>query len=438
MRPRFVAVTALCGLVLLTSGGTSVAATDLPEGVARQALGFNDGWGSFSTGTNGGAEADAAHVFVAHDRGELVAALGGDNATNGANAVPKIVFVAGTIDGNVDDANQPLTCDAYRDPAFTLDAYLAQFDPAVWGKMPITGPLEDARKRSEKNQAARVQVRVGPNTTLIGLGGDARLLGVNLFVQNVDNVIVRNIAFENAFDCFPQWDPNDGATGNWNSTFDNISLRGATHVWIDRNSFSDGAHPDSLNPTFFGREFQIHDGECDITNGSDLVTVSWNRFQEHDKTMLIGGTDSPTQDLNKLRVTLHHNLFEDLGQRAPRVRFGQVHVFNNLYVIPDTTTYVYSWGVGVQSRTFAQSNFFETPSGVAPDQLIRVFGGTAIHTSATIVNGLFVDPLAAYNATHTPALSADVGWRPTLFTQVDPARLVPDLVRGGAGVGHLS
>ena len=32
-----------------------------------------------------------------------------------------------------------------------------------------------------------------------------------------------------------------------------------------------------------------------------------------------------------LRVTLHHNLFESIGQRTPRVRFGKVHVYNNLY-----------------------------------------------------------------------------------------------------------
>lgn len=46
-------------------------------------------------------------------------------------------------------------------------------------------------------------------------------------------------------DCFPQWDPTDGSTGNWNSAYDAVSLRGATHVWVDHNSFSDVPHPDS-------------------------------------------------------------------------------------------------------------------------------------------------------------------------------------------------
>src|SRR5258708_33784556 len=155
-------------------------------------------------------------------------------------------LVQGTIDANVDAANLPVTCAAYQDPGYSLAAYLAAFDRAVWGRTTRpSGPLEDARRRSEQNQAARVQVRVGPNTTIVGVGRGARMLGVNLLVQNVDNVIIRNTAFENAFDCFPQWDPTDGATGNWSSAFDNVSLTGATHVWVDHDSFTDGDHPDS-------------------------------------------------------------------------------------------------------------------------------------------------------------------------------------------------
>jgi pectate lyase len=60
-----------------------------------------------------------------------------------------------------------------------------------------------------------------------------------------------------------------------------------------------------------------HDGLLDTTNASDLVTVSWNRFVNHDKLMLIGSSDTAAADRNKLRVTLHHNLFANIGQRAP-------------------------------------------------------------------------------------------------------------------------
>ncbi len=45
---------------------------------------------------------------------------------------------------------------------------------------------------------------------------------------------------------------------------------------------------------YFGVLYQLHDGLLDITNASDLVTVSWNRFLNHDKVMLIGSSDSAT------------------------------------------------------------------------------------------------------------------------------------------------
>src|SRR5262245_11748117 len=74
---------------------------------SRETLAANDGWGAATTGTTGGAAADAAHVFVVSNRSELVTAL------NSLDATPKIIKVLGTIEGNVDDANNPLTCDDY-------------------------------------------------------------------------------------------------------------------------------------------------------------------------------------------------------------------------------------------------------------------------------------------------------------------------------------
>jgi pectate lyase len=237
----------------------------------------------------------------------------------------------------------------------------------------------------------------------------------------------------------------DGSTGNWNSAYDNISLTTATHVWADHNAFNDGDNPDSSQPLYFDRPYQVHDGALDITRGSDLVTVSWNRFTDHDKTMLIGSTDnpgtpgSPTSDRGKLRVTVHHNLFANVGQRAPRVRFGQVHVYNNYYIIPDAESYVYSWGVGFESQIYAQNNYFET-DGVTPDRFIRRFNGTAIHAEGTFVNGRSahsrVDVLAAYNAVNDPDLGSNVGWTPTLYTKIHPTQAVPGLVLHQAGPLH--
>ncbi|MET0238114.1 MAG: pectate lyase, partial [Kibdelosporangium sp.] len=344
MLARITSIVAVLGLLAAVPAGADFGH------LGRQVLGPRDGWAAATTGTTGGSAATRDHVYHVDNRSELVAAAAG--------AEPKIIYVRGTIEGNADDANRPISCAEYADPGYTLAAYLTQYDPATWGKVEPSGPLEEARVRSQANQAARVVVPVGANTTIVGLGDDATLLGLTLRVANVDNVIIRNLRFEDSYDCFPQWDPTDGDTGNWNSEYDNLVLTGATHVWVDRCEFSDGGN--TSQPTYFGRKYEVHDGLLDVVNGADLVTLSYNNFHDHDKSLLIGNTDRPTYDVGKLRVTLHHNLFENLGSRAPRVRYGQVHVYNNLYVIPEAAGYEYSWGVGVESRIYAENNYFRT------------------------------------------------------------------------------
>ena len=208
--------------------GTARAAAPAAD-PARESLGQADGWGSVATaalpqGTTGGSAASAARTVTVTNRKELLAALAWPDA------LPKLIYVKGTIDANVDEAGNSLNCrDYYRaDPAtgemYSPFAFLAMYDPAgpleKQKKDPIGGQ-ENARLASHNAQAARIHVLVPPNTTLFGLGGDATLLGTWLDIApNVDsgnrpmNVIVRNINFEDTADCFPEWSPADGATGN--------------------------------------------------------------------------------------------------------------------------------------------------------------------------------------------------------------------------------
>ncbi|MGO4431632.1 pectate lyase, partial [Streptomyces sp. MCAF7] len=116
--------------------------------------------------------------------------------------------------------------------------------------------------------------------------------------------------------------------------------------------------PDSAQPRYYGQLYQQHDGELDVVRGADLVTASWNLFADHDKTLMIGNSDSAgATDRGKLRVTLHHNVFKNIVERAPRVRFGKVDVYNNHYIAP-ADGYAYSWGVGVESQLYAEANAF--------------------------------------------------------------------------------
>jgi pectate lyase len=423
LRRTALAVTSGLLLAGVATVPASAAAPVTVPTAAREVLPENDGWAS---GTTGGSTADAGHVFVVRTRDELAAALAG------TDTAPRIVLVAGTIRPNGD-------CATYADPDYSLDAFLAAYQGTTTKP---AGPLEDARVRSAKKQAADVQLKVPSNTTIFGLA-NARLVGLNLLISGADNVIVRNLRLEDAADCFPLWDPTDGSAGNWNSAYDLITLTGSTHVWADHNTFSDGNNVDENQPLYYGRPYQVHDGALDVIRASDLVTISYNVFQEHDKTMLIGSTNTVGADVGKLRVTLHHNKFANVGQRAPRVRFGQVDIYANYYYQTDEDVYQYSWGAGVYSAIYAENNFLQRSADLPLDEVVYNWGGTALTEKGTLTRvgtGKIteVNLLAEYNATHDPDLGTDAGWTPTLRPgPVTPAAQVHAVVNAAAGAGKL-
>jgi len=391
-----------------------------------------------------------SQVYVVTNRAELIAALNNGVFSSTSPATPsdepKIIYVDGVIDMNVNDNNQPLTCEDYYRDGYTLEAFLETYDPAVWGRVPPSGPLETARLASRNAQQDRVRIRPGSNTTIVGLDKHATIRGGWFDIRgtasaNRTNIIIRNLTFEDTYDCFPAWSPTDGALGSWNALYDSISLRDSNHVWIDHNTFVDRETADDKLPHYFGVLYQVHDGLLDITNASNYVTVSWNRFENHDKVMLIGSSDNAPADVGKLKVTLHHNLFEDLGQRVARVRYGQVHIYNNYYKIGNAENYVYSWGVGIQSAIYAENNFFRVnPStGITPDEFIERLNGTAIFETGTMLNSPSqsgqheIDVLAAYNRVNDPDLLDGVGWTPLLFVDLMETQDVMPAVESGAG-----
>ncbi|WP_020520802.1 pectate lyase family protein [Catelliglobosispora koreensis] len=377
----------------------------------------SDGWGSAGPGTTGG---HGGTVVTVHTRDELAAAVLG--------SAPKIVLVDGTIEGP--------SCAGLADPEYSLEAYLAAYDPAVWGRATDpSGPLEQARVRSVAKQKALTEIKVGPNTTILGKHG-ATLKKLTLMIDNAPNVIVRNLRLEDAADCFPRWRPTDGAEGNWNSEYDLVSVRRSTNVWIDHCTFTDGDNPDSAQPVYFGRPWQMHDGALDITHTADLVTVSWNVFTNHDKTVLIGSSDTVGPDVGKLRVTLHHNVFDGSIQRAPRVRFGQVDVYNNYFKVREP--FDYSVGLGIQSAIVLENNFFHVSGGIPLDRLLKDWKGTKLTEKGTWVNHGPVSLIDAYNAVKDPDFAPDAGWTPELRAHKPlPTIVVPIVTTLFAGAGRL-
>ncbi|WHP59278.1 polysaccharide lyase family 1 protein [Arthrobacter sp. KFRI-F3372] len=401
----------------------------------RQVLPENDGWAAAGAGTTGGSTAGADRVYDVSSKSELLAAF----ASGGTD--PKVIRVHGDIAANVDASGSPLSCEDYASgTGYSLAQYLYDFDPARYGTTrEPEGAQETARRAAAAKQAATIRWDIPSNTTIVGAGPDSSITGAALRINRAGNVIFRNLTVRDAADCFPAWDPTDGAAGNWNSEYDLLQIiNGSTNVWVDHSHFTDAPNLDSAQPSYFGRPYQVHDGAVDVTNGSDLVTMSYNRFSDHDKLLLIGSTDSTNRgDAGKLRVTIHHNVLENVGQRAPRVRYGQVDVYNNHFKASadSEVPYGYTFGAGVESHLYAEANAFTLPAGTPVASLIAYFKGKAIATTGNAVNGKIVDLRAAYNAA-APAgrqLGADNSWTPVLRTHVNAAQAVPALLADAVG-----
>ena len=337
-----------------------------------------DGWASQDGGTNGGG---AAAPVTVSSVAELRAALAG-----GA----RVIEVAGIIDMR---DGQPFA--------------------------------------SRADQQKRATIRIPSDTTLTGTGAGSGLLNASLVLDKVSNVIIRRLNLRNPCDVEPTWDPKDGPKGNWNSQFDAIVVSASRRVWIDHNSFTDAPHTDDLAPTENGVMKQCHDGALDVNQGSDLVTISYNRFAQHEKNTLVGSSDNALGDIGKLRVTFSHNLFEHVASRAPRVRFGKVHLYNNYHLGArrhPVYPHQYSVGVGKQADIIAHANVYEIEGARGCRDVVRSHGAenSFVDTGSTL-NGA---PLSACNQ---PVATA---WQVPYPFKARPAAEVKQHVLDSAGAGN--
>ena len=133
-------------------------------------------------------------------------------------------------------------------------------------------------------------LKVKSDKTIDGRGADITLSGDALEIK-ADNVIVTGLKFTD-------------------SSNDAVRIAGnSRRVWIHRNSLS-----------------SADDGLIDVIGGSKEITVSWNVFSSHDKTLLLGHDKAVDEALT---LSLHHNVFRETGERNPKLNRGKVHSYNN-------------------------------------------------------------------------------------------------------------
>ena len=193
-------------------------------------------------------------------------------------------------------------------------------------------------------------------TTLIGKDENAGIRGGSIQINGKKNIIIRNLTIQDSCDPFPHHEADDGYNAQW----DGINIQGSSsNIWIDHCTFEDTLTLAKTTNTT-KEKWQIFDGLCDMKSSSTNITVSNCHFKNHDKTMLIGSSDSDG-DNSKRFVSLIGNYFENCGQRLPMVRNSTIHILNNYYVSSGSP---YSSQSCVNARknaiVYAENNYFDS------------------------------------------------------------------------------
>jgi pectate lyase len=252
----------------------------------------------------------------------------------------------------------------------TTDAFIqanARTEPLI---IQVSGTIGEGRRLS-----------IGSHKTIVGVGERPTIQG-SVEIEEVQNVILRNL-YVVGNNC------TDGEGGDCQRGSDAVRIGdGAHHVWVDHCDVSDGS-----------------DGNLDVNGAADYVTISWTKFsysgstRTHRYSNLIGSGDSSIGDRGKLRVTWHHCWWaQNVQERMPRSRFGDVHVLNSYY---SSRSNSYCIRAGVETRILAEGNYFdgvvdpfdiESPTGV-----IESRENQFNHTSTNITPGTAFQPPYTYS-----------------------------------------
>lgn len=251
---------------------------------------------------------------------------------------------------------------------------------------------------------------------------------IGFFIVRSKNIIIRNINMR-----MPKAD----------NSADGISMQSSEGIWVDHCTFT------SVN-----QAHDYEDGSTDITHATKNVTVSWCRYIKTQKSCLVGHSDGANADA-AITATFHHNWFQGSSSRHPRVRYGTVHVYNNLY---DGCT-TYGAGSAYGAKVLLEYNYFDAvhlPTDICTYPAKQSGSSWVSNLNGKVAGYLYPtqnkyvnkpdnasDPYPFYNIkykayngeTITPLTYAD--FKPSYSYMVTAVDDVPAVVSSGAGHGKL-
>ncbi|MGV4887471.1 pectate lyase family protein [Streptomyces viridosporus] len=191
---------------------------------------------------------------------------------------------------------------------------------------------------SSCNTAAGViELKQISNVTIVGVGNGAVFDQLGIHIRESRNIIIQNVTVRNV-------KKSGSPTSNGG---DAIGMESdVRNVWVDHVTLEAS-----------GGESEGFDGLFDMKDNTQYVTLSYSILRNSGRGGLIGSSES---DTSNGYVTFHHNLYENIDSRAPLLRGGIAHIYNNHYKNLNES--------GINSRAGARAkvdnNYFEDSKDV--------------------------------------------------------------------------
>lgn len=249
-----------------------------------------------------------------------------------------------------------------------------------------------------------IELKQISNVTIVGVGSGAVFDQLGIHIRESSNIIIQNVTVRNV-------KKSGSPTSNGG---DAIGMESdVRNVWVDHATLEAS-----------GGESEGYDGLFDMKDNTQYVTLSYSALRNSGRGGLVGSSET---ELSNGFITYHHNLYENIDSRAPLLRGGIAHMYNNHYVKLNES--------GINSRAGARAkvdnNYFKDSKDVL---------GTFYTTAAGYwqVSGNTFDNVtwSARTSEHNPA-----GPNPQSNTTVsipyayslDAASCVPAVVAATAG-----
>ncbi|MFC8822133.1 pectate lyase family protein [Streptomyces rochei] len=185
--------------------------------------------------------------------------------------------------------------------------------------------------------ADRIELKQISNVTIVGVGGGAVFDQLGIHIRESSNIIIQNVTVRNV-------KKSGSPTSNGGDAIGMES--GVRNVWVDHTTLEAS-----------GGESEGYDGLFDMKDDTQYVTLSYSTLRNSGRGGLIGSSES---DRSNGYVTFHHNLYENIDSRAPLLRGGIAHMYNNHYKSLNES--------GINSRAGAKAkvdnNYFEDSKDV--------------------------------------------------------------------------